>query len=67
MICYINSQRLLNVRRKRETITVLQITELLKDPTIRAMIEFRKRLREAGKRHKRREMEDFNVYWDDED
>lgn len=50
IICWINYEKLFRLKRRRNLINAADITEMLKDPDFRAMVELRKAIKEAGKR-----------------
>ena len=45
ILCLIRYENLIKFRRKRYTMTAADITAMLNDPSFRAMVEFRKKVR----------------------
>ena len=55
IMCLINSEKLIKFRRKRHIMNVADVTEMLKDPMFRAMVEFRKKVRGIAEKNDRKD------------
>ena len=55
ILCLVRCENLIKFRRKRHVLNAADITEMLKDPAFRAMVEFRKKVRAAAKKYHEKE------------
>lgn len=51
ILCVVNVEKLNKFKRKRHIINAADITEMLKDPIFRAMVDFRKKVKAASKKY----------------